>query len=273
MHAQIHTSGFVDVDRAQQPESLVSYLDTLGALAPTQAYKREVLALLDLHDGDRVLDAGCGTGEDVQALAAIVGPSGRAVGVDRSARMIAEARRRCGDAGPQLRFLAGDVRRLRFPDAAFDACRADRVLQHLGDPRAALAEMARVVRPGGRVVISEPDWGALLIDAPDQSVTQQVLEVRRKRIAQPFIGRRLPALFRGLELSDVAVVAHTAILGRYEQAEELFGLQETAAQAREEGLITAGEAEDWLAALAAAGLAGSFFVAFTIFTVKGCKGK
>ncbi len=273
MREQNETSGFVDVDRAERPEQFVRYLDTLGALASTQAYKKEALALLDLRDGYRVLDVGCGTGEDVQALATMVRPGGRAVGVDKSATMIATARQRSEGKGRHLRFLIADAYRLRFPDASFDACRADRVLQHLDDPRRALAEMIRVTRPGGRIVASEPDWGALVIDAPNQSVTQRVLEVRRQRIAQPYIGRRLPAHFGELGLTQITVVPRIAVIERYDNAEELFGLRETAAKARQDRLITAEEAEAWLASLASAACAGSFFVAFTIFSVKGCKPK
>lgn len=266
------TSGFRDVDRAQRPELLVHYLDTASSLAAARAYKREALALLDLHAGDLVLDVGCGTGDDVRALAAAVGPAGRAIGIDRSATMVATARERSDASSRAARFLVADACRLCFPDATFDACRADRVLQHLDDPRRALEEMVRLTRPRGRIVVSEPDWEAIIVDAPDQSVTQRVLQLRRKRIAQPHIGRLLPALFRELGLADVAVVPNTAVLDRYDDVEKLLGLRETAVRARWDGLITAVQAEAWLASLAAADRAGSFFATFTIFTVKGCKG-
>ena len=85
---------FTDIDRSADPGGFVQVLDALTALDFIRAYKRRTFELLDLQPGDRVLDLGCGTGEDVQELARLVGPSGRVVGVDRSETVIAEARER-----------------------------------------------------------------------------------------------------------------------------------------------------------------------------------
>ena len=67
-----------------------------------------------------------------------------------------EARRRSQHTW--IEFVVGDAHALEFQPATFDAARAARTLQHLKDARRALAELARVVRPGGRVVLPEPDW-------------------------------------------------------------------------------------------------------------------
>lgn len=98
--------------------------------------------------GERVLDIACGTGT---STAAIARRGARVVGVDFSPGMIAEARRR----HPELDFHAGDAQALPFGDDEFDAVTVSFGLRNFADPHAALAEMYRVLRPGGRVVITE----------------------------------------------------------------------------------------------------------------------
>ena len=84
---------FGSVDRAAGPEAFVKYLDTVTGLEAAQAYKQRSYELLNLKPGHRVLDVGCGTGDDVCAMAKIVGLSGRVVGIDNSEVMIAEAKK------------------------------------------------------------------------------------------------------------------------------------------------------------------------------------
>jgi SAM-dependent methyltransferase len=100
MTARNTEDAFRNVDEAADPQALIAYLDAVakdGGLGAT--FKQRGIAELRLQPGMAVLDAGCGTGQDVLAFAAAVGPVGRAVGVDGSATMIAEARTRAATAG------------------------------------------------------------------------------------------------------------------------------------------------------------------------------
>ena len=99
-----------------------------------QAYKLKTFALLDVHEGDTILEVGCGTGEDAQTLARLVGDNGRVVGVDSSTSVIGKARARAAGLDLPVEFVVGDAERLEFADGTFDCCRADRVFQHLSDP-------------------------------------------------------------------------------------------------------------------------------------------
>ena len=130
-----------DVDRSADPLGAVRWTDMMASWPFVQAYKRRTRELLAAGHAGRLLDVGCGTGDDTRALPV------RSVGLDASAAMIGEAARRGGA------FVRGDAHALPFADATFDGCRADRTLQHLADPERALAEMVRVTRPGGRVVV------------------------------------------------------------------------------------------------------------------------
>ena len=88
----INNADFTDVDASAEAVTLIRHLDQITASDRVQASKRRTAALLDVRAGDAIIDVGCGTGEDARALAALVGPTGRVVGVDKSAALIKAAR-------------------------------------------------------------------------------------------------------------------------------------------------------------------------------------
>lgn len=231
-------------------------------------YKARSFALLELVEGDQVLDVGCGTGEDARELARLA--SGvSVVGVDTSAARIAEAQTRTLGIPRPVEFRVGDAYRLEFEDQTFDACRADKVFHHLDDPRKALSEMTRVARPGARVVVSDTDYDTLITDAPDPILTCRIVTHHAGRMPSGRIGRRLPALFREAGLAGVEVVPYTAIVTEYD--EEVLKLREKAEHAAEAGVISTSDAAGWVATLEEADRAGRFFCALTLFTVRGLK--
>ncbi|QTZ95169.1 class I SAM-dependent methyltransferase [Streptomyces auratus] len=118
------------------------------------------VAELGLKEGERVLDAGCGTGRALSALRAAVGPHGTVLGADLTPEMLQAAVRAGRDRDAAL--LLADVTRLPLPDAALDAVFASGLLSHLPDSAGGLAELARVVRPGGRLALFHPIGRAAL---------------------------------------------------------------------------------------------------------------
>lgn len=123
-------------------------------LAPAQDALQGVAALAP---GERVLDVACGTGLVSLAAARAVGAQGSVLGVDIAEQMVAAARRRTA-AWPQASFLRMDGEELdALPDASFDAALCGLGLMYMPSPERALREMARVLRPGGRVALAV--WG------------------------------------------------------------------------------------------------------------------
>jgi arsenite methyltransferase len=114
------------------------------------------LAVADLHAGERVLDLGSGGGIDVLLSARRVGPTGFAYGVDMTDDMLTLARANAAKAGAEnVEFLKGEIESLPLPDAAVDVVISNCVINLSTDKPAVLAEMYRVLVPGGRIGISD----------------------------------------------------------------------------------------------------------------------
>ncbi|MFD9410189.1 class I SAM-dependent methyltransferase [Streptomyces sp. NPDC059989] len=129
------------------------------------------VAEFGLRPGDRVLDAGCGTGRAMTPLRAAVGPAGLVLGADLTPQMLAAARR-AGRAEEGALLLA-DVARLPLRDGALDAVFAAGLIAHLPDPGANLRELARVVRPGGRLALFHPIGRAALAARHGRALTPE----------------------------------------------------------------------------------------------------
>lgn len=125
---------------------------SLGAI--TEALEqRLMLRLVGALDGMTVLDVGCGDG--TWALVCSRHGAARVVGCDADPRMVARAGERAAEAGGAMQVLAAHVESLPFPDGCFDVVTAVTVLAFVPDAELAVREMARVLRPGGRLVIGE----------------------------------------------------------------------------------------------------------------------
>ena len=174
-------------------------------------WRRAAAAAADLAAGDRALDVCTGTGDLALELAHRTTPSGEVVGVDFAEEMIARARAKAARRGSAARFAAADALALPFDDGAFDAATVAFGVRNLDDLDAGLAEMARVVRPGGRVV---------------------VLEITTPARLRPFYGlwfdRVVPRLGRALGRDGAAYAYLPASVRRFPGPAELAARMEAA---------------------------------------------
>lgn len=130
-------------------------MNTVMTAGMHHRWRRLGVEAANLKPGGSALDVCCGTGDFAFALQDAVGPGGSVTGVDFSPRMLEVARRKAEKAGVAVRFLAGDATALEFPDDSFDAATVGFGIRNVSDIGGVLAEMARAVRPGGRVVCLE----------------------------------------------------------------------------------------------------------------------
>lgn len=247
--------------------ALAAGLDWIAQHETVQRLHTYALSAVQLGPGMTVLDVGCGTGAYLRTLVDAVHPHGRAVGLDTSHPMTIKARQR--DL-PFTAVLTADARRLPFPDSSVDAAWCERVLQHLPEPRQAVAEIVRVLRPGGRIVAIDTDWTTMTIFPGDPAVTQRVVDAWGDRTPGGRARRHLPGL-----LIDAG-------LGEFNVTREIFTSRDAAAPvippfpifvriAISSGSIDEEQARSWLQELLEAGRRGTFFWSVTMCAAVGSK--
>jgi ubiquinone/menaquinone biosynthesis C-methylase UbiE len=240
----------------------IDYLDAAADTDAGRAYKRRVATALDLRPGLDVLDIGCGPGTDLAAMADAVTKTGTVIGVDRDPRMIDAARERLAGRST-VTVCAGDAHALPLPTGSVDRARTDRVLQHVADPAAAIAEAARVLRPGGLLSMAEPDWDTLAVADEDIEVSRAMSRYIGARVRNATVGRQLPRLAARVGLLVRDVLALPILLRDPAVAEQVLGLRRNAARAVADGVLTEAAASGWLIRLTA----GEFVAAFTLYLV------
>ena len=260
MDKSLRTS-FDRVDGTTDPDDFVRYLDTTRGTEFFQEIKRRSLTLLDLRPGDRALDVGCGTGDEVIALSEVLGAQGWAVGADASATMVAEGRRRVDAEGLSASFV----------DASFDGVRAERLLQHVPDAELALRELVRVARAGAQVVLWEADLETLVFDAPDRAVSRRIALFICDGFRNGAIGHELFRRFKQLGLQEVQAEPRIRAMTEFWLMESAFDLRASAQKAATAGIVTEREASDWIASLEASADERMFFAAVSGFLVSGRK--
>jgi len=241
----------------------VHYQERLAASQASRAYKSVMFLALAARPGQAVVDLGCGAGGDFAGLAEAVTISGSLLGIDHDPAM-ADRARDCARGLGQVRVAQAEAHALPLQDASVDRAWSDRILQHVADPGQVLAEARRVLRPGGRLVMAEPDWESLVFDHPDRESSRAYTRHLTERIVRnALIGRQVPRLAgrAGLEVTDVAPV--TAVLRDPRAADRILGLQRNAQRAVENGYLTAPAAQRWLDGLAEE----PFLAAVTVYVV------
>jgi SAM-dependent methyltransferase len=166
----------------------------------------------------RVLEIGCGPGFVTERLLGLV-PAGSVTGIDNDPDMVELAARRLAGL-ERVEVREGSVTATGCSDASFDAATARLVFQHLPDPMPALAELRRVLQPGGRLFVTDIDsgWALLLHPEPPhfEEVTAAIWATQTERGGNPTVGRRLPRMLADAGFADLAldvVTIHSAIDG------------------------------------------------------------
>ena len=156
------------------------------------AQRDATLEMLDPQVGERVLDIGSGPGFLAAGIANRVGESGAVSGIDLSEPMIAYASGLSAAPGSApMTFELGDATALGYPDQSFDAVVSTQVYEYVPDIETAMAEVHRVLVPGGRVLILDTDWDSVVWHTSDRARHARVMSAWQEHLADPWLPRTL----------------------------------------------------------------------------------
>jgi SAM-dependent methyltransferase len=230
----------------------------LAACQEMAARRHAVLQELNPRRGERVIEVGCGAGLLLRDIGLALGPHGLAAGVDVSPDQIAAAERECGGV-PAVKPMVCDIRGLDYPDSVFDAAVAVQVVEYIADAEGALAELRRVLKPGGRFLCLATNWDSAFWHGPPVGLTAEIAGAWEGHAPWPNLPARLPPMlarggFANIRTLPVPIVNPNL----HENTFAYWIARLMAAYAVENGVARA-RADAWLSALDEAEAAGEFF--------------
>lgn len=186
-------SGYVNKD----------YLD--AGTKMVKQIKQQTYVMMHLKEGQTVLDVGCGPASDTIALGKLVGSKGKVFGIDQDSDMVATANQRAVTEGVAdiVEHRHANGLELPFADNTFDSCRSERVFQHVPEADKLLAEMIRVTKPGGYIVIADADHSTHGTSTNFPDMDLRMREVALKGINNPQVARKLYTLMNLADLQNV----------------------------------------------------------------------
>lgn len=257
-----HQLGYVDARYLQAAAEL---------FAPI---KERSYDLMRIQAGQCILDVGCGPGIDCVHIAQRVGPEGRVICIDQDGNMLAEAERRAHKTGVSeiAEHRRGDAAALPLDSEYFDACRSERLFLHLPQPDKAMAEMARVTKPNGRIVVVDTDAATISFDTRETETERKLFRFRAEKLLNNgYSGRQLYRLFRQSHLVDIQIEMLPLHTTDYTLARYIAGLDETEQKAAEQGFISRTELDNWHRDLDNAADGNTFFASVSVVMVAGRK--
>lgn len=258
-----HENRFEDIDRLGDRRDTAAYLSHAWKLQQWRA--GEVFGLMNLHRGSRVLDAGCGAGNQLNAFQRAE-PAALLFGVDRSVGMLQTA---ASLVDASISLGQALVEWLPFADDSFDRVHVERVLVHVEDPHRALGEFRRVLCPGGRLVAIEPDTPAIAIASSYPDISRHVVTYIAENLRNPAIGENLPSMVAAAGFDLGCCKRWCGETASLEDADRFLRLCSLAARAAADGAINAGDIDRWADDLEARDAAGTFEVRWSVTAVLG----
>ena len=247
------------------PAYFIDFLDFLDSQANIKNFRGETVKRMNLSSGHKVLDLGCGIGGATFPLADITGPTGLSAGVDISSALIDVATRRV-TSRLGLEFRVGDACAIPYLDGFFDAARTERVFLYLPDRLAAIHEMKRVVKPGGRVCLIDTDIDCTAIYSTKPALTRKMTSIVAASMPNPNSARELPALAKQAGLKDIKTETF-AIASPYEFL--VRAMAGSLSKAAEDGIVPRSEVDEWLGEQALLHASGDFFQVWLFVLVSG----
>jgi ubiquinone/menaquinone biosynthesis C-methylase UbiE len=221
-------------------------IDAIYATPDVVAQRQATLDTLGLQPGERAVDLGVGPGYLAASMAELVGAGGHVSGIDISENMVGMAQQRCGEYA-QVDVRVGDVTGLPYPDGAFDVGVSTQVLEYVPDVDAALLEVRRVLRPGGRAAIVDTDWDSIVWASSHDELMRRILTTWDQHLVDPHLPRTISGRLREAGLRTLRVDVIPIVNRHYNETTYSFGMSQLVAEfVTDRDGLTAGEVEQWL---------------------------
>jgi SAM-dependent methyltransferase len=259
------------------PESnpgTVQALDLKRLADLARPLKERIRSLLELAPGQGVLDVGCGPGLDTTAAVSRLRPDGLIAGIDYDPSMIRDAHDRVR-GNPQwsgASHQVADAAAIPYLAASFDRCYCERVLQHTAAPAIVVAEMVRVTKAGGTIVVADTDWATLSIDTPAVAAERALVRFVGETLCNGYAGRQLRRLLTDCGLTDLHVEMWPIVWTDYavfrSTSLSLMDMDQRAVQA---GALSPADLDSLYDTLADADRRGAFFASAAVVIARGRK--
>lgn len=243
-------------------------MDVMYSCPMVQSIKNRAITAMNLKIGDKVLEAGCGQGNDIKKIADIVGAQGLVAAIDSSKGVINEAQKRFNQ--DNIHYEVMSAKHLKFEDNFFSACHADRLLVSQEDYEGLFNELLRVVKPGGTICLTDVDALSIII-YPFNDHINKILKQIHASFVNPYMGRILPELFVKHNLQNIKVLPELLMIDNFNTISQLFHFPSIINTLINQQEITIPEANSCINTMDHASQNGSFLYSVTFFTVVGQK--
>jgi SAM-dependent methyltransferase len=252
--------------------SMGARLEALYASPQIAAQRRRFRELVDARSGESGVDVGCGVGHLTCELAVDVGPGGRMSGVDASADMLAGAAARVRDQclAERIDLRQGDATALGLASESADFVVAVQTYSYVADVAAAIAEAARVLRPGGRLGVLETDWDLCVYGSPDGELMRRIFDARW-RFAHGHLPRRLNRLFADAGLTPTHAAAFPLLETSYDADSFGAGMLAIGRNAAVRHGVDRAATDAWVAEVRGRGERGDWFFCLNRFMFVAAK--
>ena len=234
--------------------------------------RRANLDALDPRVGEHLADIGCGAGHMTAELGLAVGESGQVLGVDPSADMRALAEARCGDYD-WVKIADGSAGQIPVEDGALDGAVSVQVFEYIDGIPSVLPEVHRALRPGGRLVIGDMEFGSMVWFSENPERMQRMVDAWDAHFVDPHVPQHLPPMLRETGFGNVTMESVTFLDTEF-RADGLARMMWILmpAFAVKQGLMSEEEAQAWSDEQVTLGAEQRFFFSFTHVVVRAEKG-